>query len=58
MSGACGVPFVLKPHSLFLVCMFVFVSPKKKIKNKKHKKNKKEEEEEEEKDEVAIQPLN
>ena len=28
MSGACGVPFVLKPHSLFLVCMFVFVSPK------------------------------
>ena len=54
MSGACGVPFVLKPHSLFLVCMFIFVSPKKK----KNLKKKKEEEEEEEKDEVAIQPLN
>ena len=42
--------FVLKPNSLFLVCMFVFVSPKKKKKI--------EEEEEEKKDEVVIQPLN
>ena len=38
MSGACGVPFVLKPHSLFLVCMFIFVSPKKKKKIKKKKR--------------------